>query len=401
MRVIFLAGLVLACLAPATAQEAPKVARTPDGRPDLQGVWTTRFITRLERPREAKSLEVSPEEAKVVVDAMLVRSNSQKVTDPDFAFYGFNTLASVKGKLRTSLIVDPPSGKIPYSPAGVERADAFNDMESYGFDNPEERPAYERCLSGILAPPIRLLPMLMPTQIVQTPNALVFTNEDVQGLRIVSLSGPTAPAAVRPFDGISRARWDGDTLLIETSDFRADDVARPDMGPPIVLRAQTRITERFTRTSHDELLYEYLVEDSELYTQPWRVEFVMTLEKDEVVYEYACHECNHSMVGMLMAGRLGYQERPTKKIGRCEGAVREPLATLPRLRNFKRWAPESEARERIKDVSCNESASGDGSGSGPCAGGLRYAGRAGDNAQPGAGRQLPHGRDQRHQAARR
>ena len=76
MRVIFLAGLVLACLAPATAQEAPKVARTPDGHPDLQGVWTTRFITRLERPREAKSLEVSPEEEKVVVDAMLVRSNS-------------------------------------------------------------------------------------------------------------------------------------------------------------------------------------------------------------------------------------------------------------------------------------------------------------------------------------
>ena len=313
MRFVLLISLVALCLAPAMAQEAAQVPRTPEGRPDLQGVWTARFITRLERPKEAKSLEATPDEARTIVEAMLARSSASKVTDPDFAFYGFDMLASINGKFRTSLIVDPPTGKIPFSPAGLERADAFTAMESYAFDNPEERPGYERCISGILAAPIRLLPMLMPMQIVQTPDAVVFTNEDVQGLRIVSLTGPASPAAVQPLDGVSRARWEGDTLVIETSDFRVGDIARSDMGPPIVLRPQTRITERFTRTSHAELLYQYVVEDTELYTQPWRAEFVMTLEADEAVYEYACHEGNHAMVSMLQAGRLGFQDKPPAK----------------------------------------------------------------------------------------
>lgn len=313
MRFLLLIGLAYLWLTPAVAQEMTTVPRAPDGRPDLQGVWTARFITRLERPGEATSLEVTPEEAKSITDAMLARSNANKLTDPDFAFYGFDKLARVHGKYRTSLIVDPPAGKIPFTPAGLERADAFSAMESYGFDNPEERPSYERCMSGILAAPIRLLPMLMPIQIVQTPDALVFTNEDVQGLRIVPVLGPTLPAAVQPLDGVSKGRWEGETFVVETSDFRANDTARSDMGPPIVIRPQTRITERFTRISRDELHYQYVVEDAELYTQPWRVEFVMALEAGEAVYEYACHEGNHSMVSMLQAGRLGLQDRPAAK----------------------------------------------------------------------------------------
>lgn len=311
MRALLLACFCLSCVSPAFAQGDAGVERTPDGRPDLQGVWATRFITRLERPAIAATLEVSADEAKKIVEDM--RSRSSAVTDPDFAFYGFDQLAQVNGKFRTSQMVDPPDGKIPYTQAGIDLAEAFDMRESYGFDDPEDRPPYERCLAGILAPPIRTLPMLIPIQIVQTPDAVVFTNEDVQGLRIVPINAKPWPAVVQPFDGVGRGRWEDDTLVIETTGFRPDDIARPDFGPPIILTETTLITERFTRTSHDALLYQYTVEDTHLYTQPWSAEFVMTLEPDGVVHEYACHEANHSLGNMLLAGRLGRQSKPDPK----------------------------------------------------------------------------------------
>ncbi len=308
MRLCTLIGLLALWTQPASAQA---IARTPDGHPDLQGVWATEFITRTERPKEAATLEASPEDARRIADAILARSAKNLVTDPDNAFYGYDQLAKVGGAFRTSLIVAPADGKIPFTKAGSELADRFDTTESYGFDNPEERPPYERCVSGLLAAPIRTLPMLIPLQIVQTPDHVVMWNEDIQGVRIIPLGDPSR-AAIPQFDGRASAHWDGDTLVVETTDFRVDDIARPDAGPPIVLEGNTRITERFTRTTSDTLLYQYTVDDPDLYTAPWSAEYEFRTLKDGAVYEYACHEANHSMINMLTAGRLGQQ--PTKPV---------------------------------------------------------------------------------------
>jgi hypothetical protein len=291
------------------AQAQRAIGRTPDGHPDLQGIWAAEFITRTERPKEASALEATPEEAKRIADAMLAQSAKNLVTDPDNAFYGYDQLAKVGGKFRTSLIVEPAEGKIPFTKAGRELADRFDATESYGFDNPEERPPYERCLSGLLAAPMRTLRMLIPMQIVQTPEYVVLWNEDVQGVRIIPFGDPSR-AAIPQFDGRASARWDGDTLVVETTDFRADDIARPDSGPPIVLKHNTRIVERLTRTAADTLLYQYTVNDPDLYVTPWRAEYEFRALEKGAVYEYACHEGNHSIVNMLLAGRLGRQPSP-------------------------------------------------------------------------------------------
>lgn len=306
MRIAITTCLLALLAMPASAQETQALERTREGRIDLQGVWVMEFITRLERPKEATALEVSPADARMIADAIVARSQSQAVTDPDFDFYGYDQLATVNGVHRTSLIVAPADGKIPYTTAGEALAERFNALESYGFANPEERPPYERCMSGILAAPIRTLPMLMPLQIVQTPDAVVLRNEDAQGFRIIPMGKPTSPG-VPQFEGRSFGRWEGDTLVIETTDFRVDDIARPDMGPPIVLRPETRIIERFTRTGPQSLMYGYTVDDPVLYKSPWRVEFEMRLAEHHAVYEYACHEANYAMTNMLLAGLMGRQ----------------------------------------------------------------------------------------------
>jgi hypothetical protein len=151
--------------------------------------------------------------------------------------------------------------------------------------------------------------MLIPMQIVQTPEYVVLWNEDVQGVRIIPFGDPSR-AAIPQFDGRASARWDGDTLVVETTDFRADDIARPDSGPPIVLKHNTRIVERLTRTAADTLLYQYTVNDPDLYVTPWRAEYEFRALEKGAVYEYACHEGNHSIVNMLLAGRLGRQPSP-------------------------------------------------------------------------------------------
>ena len=303
--IVLLAGLIAPV---AVAQDAWHVARTQEGRPDLQGVWVTEFVTRTERTKEATTLEVSPEEARRIADAIVARSQANPVSDPDNALYGYDQLAKVGGVFRSSLIVDPADGKIPYSVAGRVVADRFDRLESYGFDNPEERPPYERCTSGLGAAPIRTLTIFIPTQLVQTPDHVVLWTEDVQGARIIPM-GAASGATIPRFEGHGSGQWDGDTLVVETTNFRTDDTARPDSGPPIVLRQTTRIIERFTRTAHGTLLYQYTVDDPELYTMPWRAEFEFRLADPGAVYEYACHEANHSMTSMLQAGLLGRQPK--------------------------------------------------------------------------------------------
>jgi len=303
----FAAALLVQPLAFAQAPYQPP--RTAEGRVDFGGIWGTAFLTPLERPEGVKDLVVHPDGARKFSDEF--RSHVPAVIDPDFQVSDVRALASVRGELRSSMVVTPADGQIPYTEKGLKLAVRYFELEETAFDNPEERPTSERCLAGIGQAPIRQLPAFIPSLIVQTPTELVIATEDVGSLRIVRLDG--RPPPLHPtFEGWSAGRWDGDTLVIETTHSRPDDLFRSHLGRSILVEPDSKVIERLTRISATELLYQFTVEDTDLYAAPWLAEYVFTLS-DKPFYEYACHEANYAMTNMLVAGRMGKQPKPKTK----------------------------------------------------------------------------------------
>ncbi|HEX5007839.1 MAG TPA: hypothetical protein VFV70_12035 [Hyphomonadaceae bacterium] len=282
------------------AAAAAQTPRTPDGHPDLQGVWVADFITPLERPEKIATLVVPPESIAETVKTMT--TDPGKVYDPDFDYFFPNTLLTINGEARSSWVVAPDSGRLPMTALARSAAKYDN-----GFDNPEERPGGERCVSGLGHPPMHAISSVIPSQIVQTPAALVFVTEDTDSTRIVDLSGPKRPDAIRTRMGSSSGRWEGDTLVVETAGFSAPDPAGVLMRDAVALSEASRVTERFTLISQDELLYRFTVEDPALYDRPWLAEYMMTRNRDRL-HEYACHEGNRAMENILTAARLGKQK---------------------------------------------------------------------------------------------
>lgn len=150
---------------------------------------------------------------------------------------------------------------------------------------------------------------------VQTPREIVVATEDVGSPRVIHIDGSPPPAAVTTYEGWSQGRWDGDTLVVETTNMRTDDPARPVFGGFIMVESDSKLVERFTRVAQDELLYQFTVEDTDLYTAPWLVEYSFTLQ-DAGIYEYACHEANYSMVNILLGGR----EHDKREAAKAKGA---------------------------------------------------------------------------------
>lgn len=296
--------VLLACLSgtiPGFAQHRHyAVARTEHGHPDFQGVWTTAFLTMLERPPGVANLVASPEQAEGLVEA--IRANAPAVVDPDFHLHDIRQLAMVKGQYRTSVIVDPEDGRLPFTKAGLDLAAWVEARDNHKFDNPEQRPLAERCLENLGYAPMRSVPVLLPRQIVQTRDHIVISSEDSAGVRIIHLGGQVPPEGLRTIGGYSIGRWENDTLVVETTHLRADDPARSVVGRPLVLTRRSKITERFTRVSPTELFYRFTVQDGELYTRPWSGEFSMT-RHDGPTYEYACHEGNYSLPNILRGGQ--------------------------------------------------------------------------------------------------
>jgi hypothetical protein len=275
-------------------------------------VWETTFLTNLERPEFVKDLVVTPDQEPALAKKFI--EGAPEVTDPDFQILGISNLSVVKGEVRSSHIVDPADGQLPYSEKGLKLALHSLQLDETGFDNPEERPTFERCLAGVGQAPIRPLGgFTIPMLIVQTGDSLVMAVEDVAALRVVHLDGRMPPPdALRSYEGYSAGRWEGDTLVVVTTHSRKDDPYRGLIGRPILVGPDSKVLERFTRLSATELLYEFTVEDPDLYAKPWRAEFSFALS-DTHAYEYACHEANYSMVNMLLAGRLGKQPKPGEK----------------------------------------------------------------------------------------
>src|SRR5579871_6179652 len=240
--ILAVAAVLLGCSA--EAQKAADPTRPPltrDGHPDLQGVWGWAFLTPMERPPGVKNLVLAPEEASAVIKEALARIPD--LVDPDTAFLGINTLLQVDGSLRTSLVVKPDDGHLPFTDKALSDLKAANERTK-GYDNPEERPMSQRCLAGAAQAPIRPLRAFIPMQIVQTGSDLVMMAEDVAGLRIIHLDGrPPPPDVVRSFEGYSAGHWEGATLVIETTHLRADDITREYIGRSIMVGPQSRILE--------------------------------------------------------------------------------------------------------------------------------------------------------------
>jgi|JI10StandDraft_1071094.scaffolds.fasta_scaffold19164_7 hypothetical protein len=294
--------------------------RTVDGRPDLQGFWNNTSVTRLERPQDVSQLVFTEEQATRyeqgshwVVNAR--NQDTQKVDTnaappsgkgSDFNLLGYNSfwldagnhLARVKGEVRTSWIVDPPSGKLPV------RAGANKAFEGFGsFDTYETRPLSERCLLfGRQAGPIMQNAIYNNNfQFVQTPDTVMILVEMVHEPRIIPLFKSKAdakyrPSAIKPWFGDSVGWYEGDTLVVETKNVNPAQVQA-------MISPTGTLTERFSRWSDEQILYEFTVDDPAYYTQAWKGE--MSLNRSaQPLYEYACHEGNYSFAGILQGARV-------------------------------------------------------------------------------------------------
>lgn len=303
-------GIFAACaLAAVTAFASPVHAEPPrasDGRPDLQGVWDANFITALERPDGYPQLVLSDEQVKKLIAE--ASQPPEGVYDPDFEWFVPDKLLVIDGKPRSSWITEPSNGQLPLTTLARSAVKQARENWAHGFDNPEERPTGERCVSGFGNAPLHAISLVIPHQIVQTAGDLLIVTEDTDSGRIIHLNGQAPPDALRSRSGYSAGRWDGDTLVVETSHLAARDPSGVMVRSGVVVAEGSRIVERFTLKSENELLYQFTVEDPTLYSQPWSAEYVLT-RLDDRLSEYACNEGNRGITYAMQAARLGRQPK--------------------------------------------------------------------------------------------
>jgi hypothetical protein len=291
------------------AQRPTRANRAVDMRADLQGIWNFSTITPLERPAEFADKEFLTDAEAAQYEARIVQRNNrdtrEQSADADVAS-AYNEFwwdrgvhaARVNGRARTSLIVDPPDGRIPALTAdGQQRASARAEARrQHPADGPEDRSLGERCLLFNAGPPMLSGPYNNYVQILQTPDHVVILNEMIHDARVVPLDGkPHLPAGIRRLLGDPRGHWEGKTLVVETTNF-SDKTNVRGSGERL------RLVERFTRADAKTLLYEFTVDDPASFVKPWTAILPMT-KTDDQIYEYACHEGNYAMTGILRGAR--------------------------------------------------------------------------------------------------
>jgi hypothetical protein len=289
--------------------------RTPDGQPDLQGIWTNATLTPLERPAELAGKEfLSPQEAndyRLRVLARWDRDNRGGGAEADLGrAYGsawWDADAPLVPVTRTSLIVDPPEGKLPpLTPAAQKRLDDQRlERQRRPADGPEDRPLMDRCLWWPAVGPPMLpsfannspySPLVSNYQFLQGPGYVAIVNEILHETRIVPLDGrPHLSPHIRKWMGDSRGRWDGSTLIIDTTNFTGKSQFRG-------TGEQLHLIERLTRTDADTILYEFTVEDPASFTRSWSARIPM-IKSQGPIFENACHEGNYGLRFLLGIAR--------------------------------------------------------------------------------------------------
>ena len=338
-RLLTVLGL-FAGLTVLSAQTASKIPRMPDGKPDLQGMYDLAMLTPVERPNNLPAVLTDEQAAKLEKDvaarneALSAPINGDRAAPPKGGdgsvgpagnVGGYNSFwidrgthySTVDGQKRSSIVMDPPDGRVPAMTEEARKRQASRfaaarlqsdatessdpGLEPAGaYDDPERRPLGERCLIGFgstSGPPI--LPNYFYNnlhQIVQTPDHVMILTEMVHDARIIRLNAPHAPPNVRKWLGDSIGRWEGDTLVVETTNFT--DKTR--------FRGTTenlKVTERFTRVDANSLKYRFTIEDPKTWDTPWTGEYTWPITQDHL-YEYACHEGNYAMGNILRGARL-------------------------------------------------------------------------------------------------
>lgn len=282
--------------------------RTSYGAPDLEGVWSSLTATPLERPAIFDGPTTTEERAAAFVvgnPEAFQADNSDGVGARVSEWWEFGEdMTRIGGEIRTSLIVDPPDGKMPYSGAGRAKMKQLMAAVFANFDGPEARPSTERCLaggSGATGAPLFVPRYNANYQIVQTPDNLVLPMEAGREARIIRINAQRLPPAMHRWMGDSIAHWEGETLVVETLGFVPGDAFKP--SAPILISENAHVTERLTRISAGEILYRFTVEDPETFSQPWTGEMILHATNKRM-FEYACHEANHSLEGMLASGSM-------------------------------------------------------------------------------------------------
>jgi hypothetical protein len=299
-------GLLAGLAAAALPVRAAASSRPPPG--DLEGTWTLGTYTDFQRPKTLSALVLTPAEAEAyeaprrALHGMVAsKADGLGQAESEFNERGAR-LARIHGQIRSSWIIDPPDGQVPFTAAAKARLGiGLTPPRPDPPDNPESQPAPTRCLVNHAAG----APMIGGAdanlfQIVQTHDHVAIFSEAYHDVRMVRLgAGLTPDAHAGAWLGDSVGHWEGQTLVVETAGFHPGDIVR---GGSLLQTAQTRVTERFTREGPDSLFYQFTVSDPTLYTQPWRGE--MALDKAPGrIFEFACHEGNYAMAGILAGGR--------------------------------------------------------------------------------------------------
>ena len=307
-RVVLAAVLICGYSGAGNAENSYEVPRTEYGQPDFQGSWGIRFSTPLER-YDGMPLVLTPEYAKGFLDASRDAVFAGN-TDPDIDIFGPQQLVTVKGEFRSSVLVYPEDGKLPFNERGLENS-SFNYFIGEGYEGPERRPGVERCIEGWGAPPMRGFPYQIYLGFVQTLDKIAIVGEENSPLRVIHMDGAERPDAIRTFEGHSVGHWDGETLVVETTHYNDTTPHRATTDRPMLISSKAKVIERFSRLSETELHYQYTVRDPEYYTDEFIGEFSLVQDDSGHIYEYACHEGNYSMVGALMGARV--QEAEAKR----------------------------------------------------------------------------------------
>ncbi len=301
--------------------------RTPDGQPDLQGVWTNNSVTPLQRPkelagkeyyteaelaqlqkRERERLALDDVEGEPAANHSGVEGAPAENVHYDHAQFGLDWLQSrVAWNRRTSLIVGPEGTIPPLTPEARKRlAEIAAKEKGHEFDGPENRPLAARCIARPSAGP-----PLLPTrynsnlQIVQGPGYVAIEVEEIHDVRIIPLDGrPHLPKNIHQWMGDSVGHWEGNTLVIDTTNFS-------DLNP-FPGAQNLHVIERITRADEDTILYEFTVEDPGMWTKPWSGE-VPIKKMSGQLYEYACHEANYGLANTLRGARVTEAEAAAKK----------------------------------------------------------------------------------------